>query len=62
MAQLILLRLYQKEGSDPNSLLSRTLYTISSIRALLYKPTSNPQRWDVVLLGEFVYDQVWYEY
>ncbi|KAF8845836.1 MFS general substrate transporter [Paxillus ammoniavirescens] len=40
-----------KEGSDPNSLLSRTLYTISSIRALFYKPTSNPQRWDVVLLG-----------
>ncbi|KIL00614.1 hypothetical protein PAXRUDRAFT_29695 [Paxillus rubicundulus Ve08.2h10] len=40
-----------KEGSDPHSLLSRTLYTISSIRALFYKPTSNPQRWDVVLLG-----------
>ncbi|KAF9226573.1 MFS general substrate transporter [Gyrodon lividus] len=40
-----------KEGSDPNGLLSRTLYTISSIRALLYRPTNNPQRWDVVLLG-----------
>ncbi|KAF8450565.1 MFS, DHA1 sub-family [Boletus edulis BED1] len=40
-----------KEGSDPTCLLSRTLYTISSIRALLYQPTNNPQKWDVVLLG-----------
>ncbi|KAN0097494.1 Major facilitator superfamily domain containing protein [Tylopilus felleus] len=40
-----------KEGSDPTCLLSRTLYTISSIRALFYKPSNNPQKWDVVLLG-----------
>ncbi|KAI9001081.1 MFS general substrate transporter [Trametes punicea] len=41
----------KRESSDPNGFLSRTLYTVSSIRALVYKPTSNPQRWDVVLLG-----------
>jgi len=40
-----------KEGSDPSGLLSRTLYTISSIRAVFYKPNNNPQKWDVVLLG-----------
>ncbi|KAG9317425.1 major facilitator superfamily domain-containing protein [Chiua virens] len=40
-----------KEGPDPTGLLSRTLYTISSIRAIFYKPDNNPQKWDVVLLG-----------
>ncbi|KAG6378687.1 major facilitator superfamily domain-containing protein [Boletus reticuloceps] len=44
-----------KEGSDPTCLLSRTLYTISSIRALLYTPTNNPQKWDVVLLGKSMF-------
>jgi len=47
-------KIYQNEGSDPTCLLSRTLYIISSIRALFYKPNNNPQRWDVVLLGEFI--------
>ncbi|KAF9247318.1 major facilitator superfamily domain-containing protein [Melanogaster broomeanus] len=40
-----------KEGSDPNGFLSRTLSTVSLIRAIFYKPASKPQRWDVVLLG-----------
>ncbi|TFK91469.1 MFS general substrate transporter [Polyporus arcularius HHB13444] len=41
----------KRESSDPNGFLSRTLYTVSTARSLLYKPTSNPQRWDIVLLG-----------
>ncbi|KAH9844234.1 MFS general substrate transporter [Rhodofomes roseus] len=41
----------KRESSDPSGFLSRTLYFVSSVRGLLYKPTANPQRWDVVLLG-----------
>lgn len=55
-AYLPLLRSYQKEGFDPACLLSRTLHTTSSIRALFYKPNNNPQRWDVVLLGKSIFD------
>lgn len=44
----------QRESSDPNGFLSRTLAFVSTTRGLLYKPTSNPQRWDVVLLGASV--------
>ncbi|KAH7887646.1 major facilitator superfamily domain-containing protein [Phlebopus sp. FC_14] len=40
-----------RESSDPTGLLSTTLRSISWIRAIFYKPASNPQRWDVVLLG-----------
>ncbi|KAH9938219.1 MFS general substrate transporter [Fomitopsis serialis] len=42
----------KRESSDPSGFLPRTLYFVSAVRGLLYKPTSNPQRWDVVLLGE----------
>jgi len=41
----------KRESSDPSGFLPRTLYLVSAVRGLLYKPTSNPQRWDVVLLG-----------
>ncbi|KAI0939208.1 hypothetical protein AcV5_000691 [Taiwanofungus camphoratus] len=41
----------KRESSDAAGFLSRTLTVVSAIRGLLYRPTSNPQRWDVVLLG-----------
>ncbi|OBZ70300.1 Major facilitator superfamily domain-containing protein 10 [Grifola frondosa] len=41
----------KRESSDPTGFLSRTLQFVSATRGLLYKPTSNPQRWDIVLLG-----------
>ncbi|KAI0736176.1 MFS general substrate transporter [Fomitopsis betulina] len=41
----------KRESSDTSGFLSRTLYFVSALRGLLYKPTSNPARWDVVLLG-----------
>ncbi|EMD40786.1 hypothetical protein CERSUDRAFT_111370 [Gelatoporia subvermispora B] len=41
----------KREVSDPSGFLSRTLYLVSSIRGLFYEPKSNPQRWDIVLLG-----------
>ncbi|KAL4241897.1 MFS transporter superfamily protein [Abortiporus biennis] len=41
----------KRESSDPNGFLSRTLAFVSATRGLLYKPTSNPQKWDIVLLG-----------
>ncbi|KAI0771556.1 MFS general substrate transporter [Trametes elegans] len=41
----------KRESSDPSGFLSRTLSLVSATRALVYTPTSNPQRWDVVLLG-----------
>lgn len=40
-----------RESSDPTGFLSRTLYFVSTVRGLLYTPSSNPQRWDIVLLG-----------
>ncbi|KAI0796736.1 MFS general substrate transporter [Abortiporus biennis] len=42
----------KRESSDSNGFLSRTLAFVSATRGLLYKPTSNPQKWDIVLLGE----------
>jgi len=42
----------KRESSDSTGFLSRTLYLVSAVRGLLYKPTANPQRWDIVLLGE----------
>ncbi|KAI0723233.1 MFS general substrate transporter [Earliella scabrosa] len=41
----------KRESSDPNGFLSQTLSFVSSARGVLYTPTSNPQRWDIVLLG-----------
>ncbi|KZT12519.1 MFS general substrate transporter [Laetiporus sulphureus 93-53] len=41
----------KREASDPSGFLSRTLHFVSTARGLLYNPTSNPQKWDVVLLG-----------
>ncbi|KAI9063320.1 MFS general substrate transporter [Trametes sanguinea] len=41
----------KRESSDPSGFLSQTLHLVSSLRALVYTPTSNPQRWDIVLLG-----------
>ncbi|KAL1946878.1 hypothetical protein VTO73DRAFT_14982 [Trametes versicolor] len=41
----------KRESSDPSGFLSQTLSLVSSTRALVYTPTSNPQRWDIVLLG-----------
>ncbi|KAI1795167.1 MFS general substrate transporter [Ganoderma leucocontextum] len=41
----------KRESSDPSGFLSRTLSIVSGARGLLYQPTSNPQRWDIVLLG-----------
>lgn len=44
----------KRESSDSNGFLSQTLAFVSTTRGLLYKPTSNPQRWDIVLLGGFM--------
>ncbi|KAI0750752.1 MFS general substrate transporter [Daedaleopsis nitida] len=41
----------ERESSDPSGFLSRTLSFVSGARSLLYQPTSNPRRWDIVLLG-----------
>ncbi|TBU49432.1 MFS general substrate transporter [Dichomitus squalens] len=41
----------KRESSDLNGFLSRTLSLVSGFRSLLYKPSSNPQKWDIVLLG-----------
>lgn len=40
-----------RESSDPHNLLPRTLGFVAWLRGLFYEPPSNPQRWDVVLLG-----------
>lgn len=40
-----------REISDPNGLLSRTLWFVSAVRGVFYKPLQNSQRWDVVFLG-----------
>ncbi|KAI6163029.1 major facilitator superfamily domain-containing protein [Pisolithus thermaeus] len=40
-----------RESSDPRNLLPRTLGFVAWLRSLFYEPPSNPQRWDVVLLG-----------
>ena len=42
----------QRESSDPTGFLSQTLYVVSTIRSFFYEPKGNPQKWDVVLLGE----------
>ncbi|KAA1466340.1 MFS DHA1 sub-family [Dentipellis sp. KUC8613] len=41
----------KRESSDPNGFLSRTLWTVSTIRGKLYTSAQNSERWDVVLLG-----------
>jgi len=41
----------QRESSDPQGFLSRTLWTVSVIRGRFYNPSYNSQRWDIVLLG-----------
>ncbi|KAI0092736.1 major facilitator superfamily domain-containing protein [Irpex rosettiformis] len=41
----------KRESSDPTGFLSRTLNVVSAIRSVFYKPSSNPQKWDIVLLG-----------
>ncbi|EJD53739.1 MFS, DHA1 sub-family [Auricularia subglabra TFB-10046 SS5] len=43
----------QREASDPNGFLSRTLWTVQTLRSYLYKPPPGREnsRWDVVLLG-----------
>ncbi|KAH9943499.1 MFS general substrate transporter [Epithele typhae] len=41
----------KREASDPSGFLSQILSFVSSARGLLYQPTSNPRRWDIVLLG-----------
>lgn len=41
----------KRESSDPSGFLSQTLGFVSGVRGVLYKPTANPQRWDIVLLG-----------
>jgi hypothetical protein len=43
--------LLQRESSDPNGFLSRTLQLVSSVRGVFYKSAHNSQKWDVVLLG-----------
>ncbi|KAJ7094651.1 major facilitator superfamily domain-containing protein [Mycena belliarum] len=40
-----------REASDPTGFLSRTLQFVSSIRGLLYKPSTHSRKWDIVLLG-----------
>ncbi|OAX44542.1 MFS DHA1 sub-family [Rhizopogon vinicolor AM-OR11-026] len=40
-----------RESSNPNGLLYRTLWFVSAVRGVFYKPNQNSQRWDVVLLG-----------
>ncbi|KAI0770811.1 MFS general substrate transporter [Irpex lacteus] len=41
----------KRESSDPTGFLSRTLGVVSAIRSVCYTPSSNPQKWDIVLLG-----------
>lgn len=40
-----------RESSDPRNLLPRTLDFVAWLRSIFYEPPSNPQKWDVVLLG-----------
>ncbi|KAL0568856.1 hypothetical protein V5O48_013122 [Marasmius crinis-equi] len=41
----------QRETSDPNGFLSRTLAFVSHIRGLFYQSSTHSAKWDVVLLG-----------
>jgi hypothetical protein len=44
----------QRESAYPDGFLTRTLRLVSSTRNLLLRtPAKNPQKWDIVLLGEF---------
>ena len=44
----------QRESAYPDGFLARTLHLVSSTRNLLLRtPAKNPQKWDIVLLGEF---------
>lgn len=43
----------QRESAYPDGFLARTLRLVSSTRNLLLRtPAKNPQKWDIVLLGE----------
>lgn len=45
----------QREGSDPSGFLSQTLGFITAVRSTLFTGAAkNPQKWDVVLLGESI--------
>ncbi|KAF9268086.1 MFS, DHA1 sub-family [Marasmius fiardii PR-910] len=41
----------QREITDSNGFLSRTLAFVSSVRSLLYQSSSHSTKWDIVLLG-----------
>ncbi|KAK1230107.1 hypothetical protein PQX77_006822 [Marasmius sp. AFHP31] len=41
----------QREISDPNGFLSRTLAFVSNVRGLFYQSSTHSAKWDVVLLG-----------
>lgn len=44
----------QRESAHPDGFLARTLRLVSGTRStLLRTPAKNPQKWDIVLLGEF---------
>ena len=43
----------QRESAYPDGFLTRTLSFVSEIRNFLLRtPAKNPQKWDIVLLGE----------
>ena len=43
----------QRESAYPDNFLTRTLRFVSEIRNFLLRtPAKNPQKWDIVLLGE----------
>ena len=43
----------QRESAYPDGFLARTLHLVSSTRNFLLRtPAKNPQKWDIVLLGE----------
>ena len=43
----------QRESAHPDGFLARTLRLVSGTRNLLLRtPAKNPQKWDIVLLGE----------
>lgn len=53
-------RIIQREGSVPNGFLSQTLGLVTTLRSTFYQgAASNPQKWDVVLLGAFLYAFNW---
>ena len=51
--QVYVLTRSQREGSNPDGFMSRTLVGVQTLRSSFYKPNSTREnrRWDVVLLG-----------